>query len=110
MANLSLFSDKLYIIYNQAKPKLISSNCTASASSQRLNIIKHKQEEIMTYNSSLLFLWNMKIHCSVMWAADQGWYVTLNKLLSHKPLLLFLLSSILAVLASHKELAGEGQT
>lgn len=55
MANLRVSSDKLYIFYNQAKPKLISSNCSASASSQFPNIIMHKPEEIMTYNSSLLF-------------------------------------------------------
>lgn len=55
MANLSVSFYKLYIFYNQAKPKLISSNCTASASRQFPNIIMRKQEEIMTYNSSLLF-------------------------------------------------------
>lgn len=55
MAHLGLFSDKFSIFYNQAKPKLTSRNCTASASRQCFNIIMHKQEEIMTYNSSLLF-------------------------------------------------------
>lgn len=88
--------------------KLISSNCTASTSRQSSNVIMQKQEEIMTYNSSLLFLWDMKMRGSIMPAVDYVWCNTPIWAFSHvyKPKTLLILPS---VSANHKEFAGEGQ-